>query len=52
MSKSKEEELWQACTIGDLETVKKMADDPATTPIGMESIVVILPSIVPASMGV
>ena len=29
MSKSKEEILWQACTDGDLETVKKLADDPA-----------------------
>jgi len=29
MSKSKEEILWQACTDGDLEIVKELADDPA-----------------------
>jgi len=29
MSKSKEEMLWQACTDGDLEVVKKLVDDPA-----------------------
>jgi len=28
MSKSKEEILWQACTDGDFETVKELADDP------------------------
>jgi len=29
MSKSKEEILWQACTAGDLEIARKLADDPA-----------------------
>jgi len=29
MSKSKEEILWQACTDGDLEVARKLADDPA-----------------------
>jgi len=29
MSKSKEESLWRACTHGDLEIVRKLADDPA-----------------------
>jgi len=28
MFKSKEERLWQACTDGDLEIVKELADDP------------------------
>ena len=29
MVESKEQELWQTCTDGDLETVKKWASDPA-----------------------
>ena len=29
MAQSKEQKLWQACTDGDLETVRELADDPA-----------------------
>ena len=29
MAESKEQKLWQACTDGDLETVKELVEDPA-----------------------
>jgi len=29
MAQSKEQRLWQACTDGDLEVARKLADDPA-----------------------